>query len=700
MTGLLLLTALAAPIQTRDTVRADTLPRTRLEAIEVTVARRRESLARLPMAAGVVTTTELRDAQPTLGLDEALTLVPGVHVANRWNFSLDQRLSIRGFGSRANFGLRGVKVLLDGVPQTLPDGQSQLTNVEFAALERVEVLRGAASALYGNASGGALLLQSSRPGPEGSRARLRLEAGSFGSRKWLSEVEDRAGRVAWLTGASRFVTDGFRQQSAADLRQYYGALFWTLSPATDLTVRAAWGDAPRAENPGALTAQELAARWDTAAANNILRGADKAVDQRQVSVRIGQRLSSGGQVTASVFGLWRDLDNPLATPPPGPPSPTAGTYNTIDRSATGLRLEAALPVHPTFVLTVGADVQRMADERENRRSDGGLPTDAVLARQREVITEIGPFAQGHWSRGRLTVDGGLRYDRVRFVVEDRWLEDGADQGGRRTMEALSGNVGASVEAGRRITLYGLVSTAFETPTSTELVNLADATVGFNPDLGPQRAVSVEAGIRGGSERLAFTLSGFTIGIRDAIIPVREQSGRAFFANAGRTRNRGLEAGLTATPGGPVTVRAAYTLADYTFTDYRIPMGQAVDTLDGNRLAGVPQHFARLGVDLGPVAGLRVSWDQLLSSSLYADDRNTIEVDHWGAGVSSLRASWAGRLRGLSLGPFVAVQNAFGRRYVGSVTINGFGGRVFEPAPGRNVWVGVELGVGTGEGQRE
>lgn len=693
MTALLLLSAVALPVQAGDTVRADTLPRTRLETIEVTVARRRESLARLPMAAGVVSVTDLRDAQPTLGLDESLTMVPGVHVANRWNFSLDQRLSIRGFGSRANFGLRGVKVLLDGVPQTLPDGQSQLTNVEFAALDRIEVLRGAASALYGNASGGALLLESTRPGPEPLAARVRAEAGSFGSTKWLLESGGRQGSVAGIVHVSRFRTDGFRQQSAADIRQLNGAVYWTPSPRTDLTLRAALGDTPRAENPGALTAAELAVKRDTASAGNILRGADKTVQQQQVSISARHQLAGGGVVSGSVFGLWRGLENPLATPPPGPFVPTAGTYNTIDRWAGGVRVEAAIPVGPVVVLTVGADGQRMADERENRRSEGGEPTDEVLARQREVITEIGPFLQAHWARGRATVDGGLRYDRVTFDVQDRFLDDGTDHSGRRTMDALSGNLGASWEAARGLTFYGLVSTAFETPTSTELVNLADATVGFNQDLGPQRAVSAEAGVRGGNDRVAATLSAFHVRVTDAIIQVREESGRAFFANAGRTRNRGVEAGITAMPVAAITLRAAYTLADYTFADYRIPIGETVDTLDGNRLAGVPRHFARLGVDLTPGSGLRLSAEQLLSSSLPADDRNAITVRSWRAGVTNLRGSWTGRRGGYSVAPFLAVQNVFARRYVGSVTINGAGGRVFEPAPGRNVWVGLEVQVG-------
>ena len=154
---IVLLAAIPAALRAQQPTRPDSAARDsaqRLETIEVTVTRTPEPLERVPAAVSVLGKTDIRRGQATLGLDESLNDLPGVYVANRYNFSLDQRLSIRGFGSRSSFGTRGVKILLDGVPQTLPDGQSQLTNVEFGSIGRIEVLRGSASSLYGNASGG------------------------------------------------------------------------------------------------------------------------------------------------------------------------------------------------------------------------------------------------------------------------------------------------------------------------------------------------------------------------------------------------------------------------------------------------------------------------------------------------------------------------------------------------------------------
>jgi len=392
------------------------------------------------------------------------------------------------------------------------------------------------------------------------------------------------------------------------------------------------------------------------------------------------------------FGLWRDLKNPLATPPPGPGRlPTEGTWNAIDRSAGGLRAEWSTPVASTLSAVLGTDFQLMRDDRENRASQAGVPTDEVLLNQREKVMEVGPFVQLRWRPStKVTVDAGTRYDAVRFDVEDKLLTDGIDNGGDRTMSALSASLGVALRTSDKLTLYAQTSTAFETPTTTELVNQTGAAAGFNPDLNPQRSVNLEAGFRGRFGILDLNATGFVTSVHDAIIQVREVGGRAYFANAGRTRNRGIEAGASVVLSPKASLQAAYTLADYTFTDYIVVNGAVSDTLTGNRLSGVPRNFFRAGVRVGPFAGITLDMDQLMSASVFADDANTVEVADWGAGVTNVRATWTGHTGGLQLTPFAAVQNLFDRSYIGSVTINGTFGRVFEPSPGRNGYVGMEI----------
>ena len=680
-----------------DTVRRDTSQVRELPEIKVTVTRAEEPLQRVPYAVGVLNRNDLQRGQNTVGVDEALNNLPGVVVSNRYNFSLDQRISIRGFGSRSNFGVRGLKILLDGIPQTMPDGQSQLTNVDFGDIDRAEVLRGASSSLYGNASGGVISLQTERAAPGPFAQRIRVNGGD-GKRagdsfyKWQSWTSARSGNVSGTLSLSQFKADGFRQHSAAEFRQLNGGLDYAMSGATLGTVRLSLADNPEAQNPGALTRTEYNLNPDSAAGNNILRGADKDAQQYQLALGLRHFDDAGNQFDATIFGLLRDLANPLAAPPfPGSPA-TAGTYVAIDRAVGGAR---AGMIHRLGSgeqaprLSAGFDLQRMRDDRQNFVSDAGRLTDATLLDQQEKVTEFGPFAQVQWTpRPELLVSGGTRYDWVRFDLSDRFLTDGDESGGR-TMAAFSGNVGVSWSFGDQFVPYLNVSTAFETPTTTELVNKPDGTGGLNPNLGPQRAVNYEVGARGQPlPSVSYSVALFLGRITDAIVQGPEVGGRAFFRNAGKTHNDGAEVGVSVTPIHGLTLNGAYTYARYRFTSYQLADGTV---LDGNRLPGIPEHFWRLGLRTALPADFYLDADHTISSSLVADDANTVWVDAWGAGVTNLRFGWGGQAGQLEIAPFVGINNLWDRRYVGAVTLNGVGGRVFEPAPRRVIYIGTEIG---------
>ena len=692
---LLIAFVIAVPASAQEPAAADTA--FRLPELEVTVTRRPEPLARVPFAVGVLNRDDLQRGQQTLGIDEALNNIPGVVVSNRYNFSLDQRISIRGFGSRSNFGVRGLKILVDGIPQTLPDGQSQLTNVDFADLERAEVLRGASSSLYGNASGGVISFQTQRAAPEPFAQRIRLQGGEGkrpgdGFYKWQSWTSGRSGDVSGTLSVSQFKADGFRQHSAAEFRQLNAGADWVVSGSTVATMRLSLADSPEAKNPGALTRVEYEINPDSAAPNNIRRGADKEVQQHQLSFGLRHFDAAGNEYDVTVFGLLRDLENPIAAPPDVGGGPTNGTYIRIDRAVGGLRastMRALGTAEQAPRLTAGFDLQRMRDDRQNLVSDAGVPTSVLFLDQLEKVTEFGPFAQVQWSPNeRLLVSGGARFDLVSFDLADRFVADG-DDSGNRSMSAVSGNIGASWSFDQRFVPYVNVSTSFETPTTTELVNQPDGSGGFNTELGPQRAVNYEVGARGQpTPRVTYSVAVFLGRVSDAIVQEEEIGGRAFFRNAQKTHNDGAEFGLSVSPISGLSLNGAYTYARYRFVEE--PEGSG---LDGNRLPGVPEHFWRLGLRTGLTNGLYLDADHTLSSSIASDDANTPEgiVDSWGAGVTNLRVGWQGDVGTVQLSPFLGLNNLWDRRYVGSVTLNGLFGRVLEPAPRRVVYVGTEIG---------
>jgi iron complex outermembrane receptor protein len=685
-----------------DTAKKDSIPT--LPDLTVTVTRQDEKVLNTPNAIGVVQTRDLQGAQAGLGLDESLANIPGVYVANRYNYSLDQRLSIRGFGARANFGLRGVKVLLDGVPQTLPDGQSQLTNVDFGNLERIEVLLGSSSSLYGNASGGVLSLTSQRPGDAPFSASVRTEGGSYGLFKIGGRVMGRSGPASGTAYLSRTTVDGFRQNSATEFTQLNLGGNYLVGTKTDLGVRFGYTNAPQADNPGALTLNELLANPESAAGNNILRKAGKDVSQGPLAFT-ARRYNDRGHFDAAVFGFKRDLKNPLATPPPQGPGANVGTYIEIDRKVGGIRLagDQRLGSGPQSVRLVGGvDFQRMRDDRQNWRAVSGVP-DTTILKQQETVTEVGPFLQAHWSPASAVVlSGGVRYDAVTFDVEDKFFGDGTDNSGNRTMSSWSGNVGLALVSDPRISPYVNFSNSFETPTTTELANQPNSTGGFNTSLDPQRATNGELGVRGRVGPVTYTAAGYLIRISDAIVQYREVGGRAYFTNAGKVHNDGLEFGLEGRVLPELRLFGNYTYSHFRFEEYRIKNGAVVDTLDGNTLPGVPEGFIRLGLRAGPVKGFALDLDHTMATSMYADDRNTQWVDGFGAtndstaqglglGVTNLRISWEGQVGGAWVRPFVGVNNLWDRSYVSSLTLNGTFGRVYEPAPGRNYYIGGEIG---------
>ena len=674
-----------------------------LQEITVTVTRTTEPLSRVPQAIDVLGPREITRAQQTLTPDEALNNVAGVYVQNRYNYSQGQRIEIRGAGARAAFGTRGVKVLLDGIPQTLPDGQSQLTNVDYGLVDQVEVLRGPASSLYGNASGGVVSFQSRKAAPEAFTQSVRFQAGSYGMDKWQAISTARSGKFSGVLSLSRFTWDGFRQNSAADIGIYNIGLSWAPTDKSSLDLWVLIANDPLQQNPGALTYAEYNANPDSAAANNIRRGASNDISQQQASLTYQQRfVSHDASIKVSAFGLKRETQSPLATPPPGdqgPDTPIAGIYVQIAREAGGARATGAYRPGTSWrspLLMAGLDFQRMRDDRQNYRALGGQPTDSILLDQVETVTEVGPFVQAHWTpTERITVDGGVRYDWVTFDVEDNNLRDGADNSGSLPQDAPSGTAGVSYYVSEGVTPYLNVASAFETPTTTELANRPDGSGGFNDAMLPQRSRSVELGARGrASAWFEYSVSGFVSRVTDAIVPYRDAGGRVYYTNAGKINNNGLEVSATVTPIRQFSASVSFTYANYTFADYVVVNGPVSDTLDGNRVPGVPRYFTRIGLRSQPGYGFVVDLDQTLSSSLTADDQNSIWVENWGAGVTNLRVSWSKQWRDISFLPYVGLNNLFDRKYIGAVTVNGFGGRVLEPSPRQNFYIGAEIGFKT------
>ncbi len=644
-----------------------------LPSVRVEAARSEGGIARAPFSVAVVERGIVeRSANAGAGLEDALRTLPGLYVADRENAALGERLIVRGQGYRSAFGVRGVQVVLDGIPLTLADGQAVLGVVDPALVRRAEIVRGPASALWGNGSGGVLFLDTVPQ--EASGAEAQVTGGSFGLVRASGEGTARLGAGRAGLAVSRTERTGYRDYSAQEVYRARGFVDMPIARGTDLRVLAALEDSPLLQHPGALTLEQLGENRRQAEARYPGTNSGKRSTQGQLSARV-RATTPEATYSATAYGVARDLRNPL---------PFA--YIGVDRLAGGVRLSAERDLGP-LALAVGADGAVQRDDRFNAPNENGEPGAVRDLDQLETVASGGLFARaGLPVAGPLRAEVALRADRVRFQADDRLLDDG-DQSGSRTLGAFSPQIGLAYRT-PSVLAFASFATGFQTPTTTELVNRPEGGGGFNPAVGPQRSSGVEVGARGLIlGRALVDVALYSMVVRDGLAPFEGDDGRTFYANRERTTHRGLEAFAEWSPLAGVGATVTYAWTRLRFASGSAS-GDGTDELDGNALPGVPEHraaarlrFSRGGFFLAPEASVR--------SRLWADDANTAEAS--GAVTFDLALGHSGiRAGGATLLPFVRIQNVLDAQAVGSVAINARGGRFYEPAPGRGVSAGLSV----------
>lgn len=616
-------------------------------------------------------------------MQDVLADIPGLYVANRNNPTQDPRIVIRGVGARTAFGVRGVRVLQDGMPLTVADGQTPLDYLDVEAVDRIEVVRGSASSLYGNSSGGVVALTSRALRASGAEAEIL--AGSHGLLRAGARADGGRSRLSYAANVNQTHDDGYRMHARQRATRGSARARYLVGPSS-LTAQLLLFDMPLAENPGALTAAQLGADRRMAEPLAVARNAGKDVAQAQLGVTYSRLLASG-DVSVIAFGGRRSLDNPL-------------TFAVIDldRATSGLLLRTSRKASRTSRLTLGVDIQRQDDERQEyencygeesataRCPVVGAHRGAARRRQRERVSSIGPYVSGEMIfTDRVRLSAGVRADAITFDVRDHLVSaTDPDESGRRTMRAVSPQVGLVARVSPASSLYASASTAFETPTATELGNKPDGSAGVNNTLEPQRARTLEAGVKGALGRVRYDLAGFATTVRDELVPfeIPRAAGRRFFRNAGRTNRRGAELAV-ATTAGAIELTGSATYGGFEFVEFRT----ASADFSGKTIPGVPARFAD-ATAIWTSRKLQLAASTRFAASVFVDDANTTRAP--GYELLNVRARGSLRLRSAFLNPALAVDNVFGREYVGAVNVNAAGGRYFEPAPGRTLVVSVTV----------
>jgi iron complex outermembrane receptor protein len=660
------------PIQSGATERSE--PVETLPTLTVSATRMERPLNEVPTAVSRIETESIKRGNRQISLDEALQEVPGVFVLNPYNYAQDTRIAIRGFGARSDFGIRGIRLVVDGIPATTPDGQGEVDGLDLGSAERIEVLRGPAAALYGSASGGVIRIET-ESGPTTPFMETRISGGQDGFFNTQFKAGGQDGPLNYLISAAHLRFDGYRDNSTTENTRLNGKVEYEFDAAMRLRLVFNVIDFPQQDDPGGLTRAEADADPRQARQQNLDFDSGESVTQQRIGLVHIWDLDGARSLESRLHYTHRDFANKL-------PFQDGGQI-TFERHFYGGGL-LYRQSQGSLRWSAGVDFDVQKDARQEYDNLNGRQGNLALDQQENVQSRGLFLSQAYALTEDVELFAALRYDTVHFDVEDRLLADGDDSGDIRFSE-WSPMLGLSWTPSAAVTLYANVSTAFETPTTTEFDNPTGG--GFNSGLQSQSATNFEVGLKDQTtlvgRTLRYELAAFHIDIDDALVPF-EIGDNDFFRNAGKSRRQGLEAALSTELGFGWSLGFSYTWSDFRYREFAVG-GQ---DFSGKRTPGIPEHTAALRLDYAHPSGFFASWRTRLVGSFYADDANAERIAAYS--VSDLRLGYTHQSGRWTVEPYLSVNNVLDESYFANIRINAFGGRYFEPAPGRSLFGGIRV----------
>lgn len=691
----MLVTALA-PAATP--ARADEAPS--LGDIVVTATRIEMPAYDVPATISDVPAAELRQDALGINLSDDIGFVPGLLARNRNNYAQDQQISIRGIGANSTFGVRGVRIYQDGIPQTGPDGQGQVSQINLDSAQRVEVLEGPFSALYGNSSGGVIQIFTA-DGTSPGEVRTDVGYGSFDTFRAGADASDAIGPLAYNLDFTHFYFGGYRPHQSARSESFNGKVDYTLGANDKLTFIANVLSRPDANDPQGLTAAEFAADPHQTDPTSTQFNTRKSLEQQEAGLVWQLGLTDRQSLRLMGYFGHRSVLQFLSIPVGAQKPPTSsGGVVDLDRQFGGADArwtwQGPLAGQPlSWVVGASYDTQNELRRGYDNFIGGTLGVVGALRRnENDIARNIDEYTQASWEFvPRWTLTAGVRHSEVRFLSEDHFITaTNGDDSGAVSYAATSPVAGLLFAARPWMHLYASYGQGFQTPIDAELAYRPDGAPGLNLGLRPARSVNSELGAKFRMSRdLSGGLAAFDTLTRNEIVVATNAGGRSTYENAGRTRRSGAEASLDYRFATGWRAQLAYTYVEAIYIDAYLtctatPCARPNQLIaPGNRLPGVPHNdgFARL--DWGQPLGWRASLTGQYVSAIAVNDANT----EYAAAYPVFDASggYAAELGSTRLSLFLRLNNILDRRYAGSIIVDDGNGRYFEPAPGFNVFAG-------------
>jgi iron complex outermembrane receptor protein len=672
-----------------------------LEDVVVSASRSAQRSFDAPAAIQSVDRSVIEQGGPQVNLSESLNRVPGLTILNRQNYAQDLQVSIRGFGARSPFGIRGIRLLVDGIPATTPDGQGQGSSVSLTSTERMEVLRGPLAQMYGNSSGG-VIQAFTRSAPEMPEFDASIYTGSFGLSRTDWQYAGRIGSYGLVADYSTFEIDGFRANSATERKQFNGKLSFDPNDKTHVNVVFNRFDMPLAQDPLGLTRAQLDADPTQAGNGAVLQSVRKIVLQNQLGATLETQIDANRSVLVRAYTGTRENTQYQTRPPT---TGTNGGWVGLDRTYYGAGLQykakSMLGAVPVSWL-VGYDYDLSTELRQGGATAMGEKFSTTRNEDNQAINGD-LFVQGAWLLSEsVTMVTGLRRSQVNLQSDDHVLSDG-DGSGSIEYSKTNPVLGLTYHANNKLNLFASYGKGFESPTLAEVAYLTTSAPGFNTSINASTSEHYELGAKWQpslTSRVDF--SAFQIKSTDEIVVATSSGGSSVYKNAPGTDRIGWEfSGRTLLSEKlRLLVSASQIDATYSKAFASRVNGATVNVAAGNYIPGIPQYFmfsellwsqspldiSRKGGALGSQAGLELA----RAGRLYANDINTASAD--GYTILNLKASHAWKMGGRTLTAFARIDNLTDEKYVGSVIVNQASSQFYEPAPGRNWSLGLRVSV--------
>lgn len=632
-----------------------------------------------------------------VNLSEVLQGVAGLQINNRENYAQDLQISMRGFGARSTFGVRGIRLYVDGIPATMPDGQGQSSNIDLDSLDNIEVLTGPFSAIYGNSSGGTILTQT-KEGQGQDSIQVGFNAGSHHKQQANIQLQggsEQANQPAYVISSSYFDTDGFRDHSAAHKLLNNAKLTWNLEDGSKIN----WlmnRTKIEADDPQGLNRSQLQANPKQVNDSQNIYDVRKSIDQTQTGLTWTKPLNDQNELYAMFYLGNRQVVQYQSIPSSAQKNPRhAGGVIDFDRDYYGADLRwTGKDLLPNTTFIAGLAFDQMREDRqgyENFDSSGRYGVKGALRRDEiNTLWNLDPYIQASWQfLPQWHLDAGLRYSNVNYESDDHYITtSNGDDSGSTDYQKLLPTVALGWDILPELYAYASYGKGFETPTFTEMAYPTVGTSGINFDLRPASSDTTELGLKSQNPFGLFTFAVFHTETKDDIVPDDANGGRSTFRNAEKTLREGLELSWQKQLWQDLNIRTSYSYLDATF-DADIPATTTKPLIQkGTYIPGIAQNQAFAGLAWQPEQGFQAGLEARYMDKIYVDDSNSDTAPSYTVVAASVGYLWVNQ--DWKINTYARVDNLFDRNYVGSVIVNDSNGRYFEPADGRNFSVGMSV----------